>query len=197
MFGEEVWSSQQFLNLSNSTLIDILLKKVRHEKCDPLFWLDRPNLYNSILKEILLKKLWPFEFYWIHESNWIEFMNWCMEYFKLEMDRFFGSVDFTSTIFATSQMPDHYSHNILQGIKWKLSISSFYWYLIIWNCPSGLRAIASQSEAVFPKFQKCTYFTTSEVVIFGNFFSKCCHTKTNRAKDMKPTVNDHKFPKFL
>ena len=94
-------------------------------------------------------------------------------------------------------MPDHYSHNVLQGIKWKLWIFSFYWYLVIWNWPSGLRAIASQSEAVFPKFQKCTYFATSEVVIFGNFFSNCCHTKTNRDKDMKPTANDYKYSKFL
>ena len=84
------------------------------------------------------------------------FNNVYMEYFNLEMDWLFRSVDFRQLFFATSQMPDHYSHNILQGIKWKLSISSFYWYLIIWNCPSGLRAIASQSEAVFPKFQKCT-----------------------------------------
>ena len=55
----------------------------------------------------------------------------------------------------------------------------------------------SQSEAVFPIFQKCTYFAASEVVIFGKFFSNCWDTKTNRDKDMKPTANDHKFPKFL
>ena len=68
---------------------------------------------------------------------------------------------------------------------------------MIWNWPSGLRAIASQSEAVFSRFQKCTHFATSEVVIFGNFFSKCCHMKTNTDKDMKPTAYGSKYPKFL
>ena len=114
------------------------------------------------------------------------------------MDRFFGSVDFRSLFLPRHRCYTHpYSHNVLQGIKWKLWISSFYWYLVIWNWPSGLRAIASQSEAVFSRFQKCTHFATFEVVIFGNFFSKCCHMKTNTDKDMKPTAYGSKYPKFL
>ena len=50
-------------NLHNSTNIEISLKKVRHEKCDPLFWEDwygpvgRPYLYNLVLTEIWLKKV--------------------------------------------------------------------------------------------------------------------------------------------
>ena len=38
-------------------LIEILLKKVQHRKCDPLGPIDRPNLHNYIWIEILLKKV--------------------------------------------------------------------------------------------------------------------------------------------
>ena len=59
------------------------------------------------------------------------------------------------------------------------------------------KSYSQSKRGSFPKFQKCTYFATSEVMIFGNFFSNCCHTRPNKDKDMKPTANDHKFPKFL
>ena len=51
------------LNHFNCTSIEILLKNVRHKKCDPLFWEDRhdpvyrPNLHNLIIIVILLKKV--------------------------------------------------------------------------------------------------------------------------------------------
>ena len=41
----------------NYVLIEILLIKVRHRKCDPLRSIDRPNLHNYILIRILLKKV--------------------------------------------------------------------------------------------------------------------------------------------
>ena len=43
-------------NLHNYILVEILLKKVRHRKCDLWGPVDRPNLHNYILIEILLKK---------------------------------------------------------------------------------------------------------------------------------------------
>ena len=123
--------------------------------------------------------------------------SFCVQPWNTENGSNFRFRGLPSTIFDNTQMPDHYSQNVLKGIKLKLWTSSFHWYLVIWNWPRGFRAIASQSEAVFPKLQKCAYFATSEVVISGNFFSDCCHTKMSRDKDMKPTANDHKFSKFL
>ena len=41
----------------NYVLIEILLKKVRLRKCDPLGPIDRPDFHNFILIEILLKKV--------------------------------------------------------------------------------------------------------------------------------------------
>ena len=38
-------------------LIEILLKKVRLRKCDPLGPIDRPDLHNHLLIEILLQKV--------------------------------------------------------------------------------------------------------------------------------------------
>ena len=44
-------------NLHNYILIEILLKKVRHRKCEPLGPVDSPNLHNYVLIEILLQKV--------------------------------------------------------------------------------------------------------------------------------------------
>ena len=50
-------------NLYNYILTEILLRKVRHEKCDPLFGedryspVDRPNFHNCALLLILHKKV--------------------------------------------------------------------------------------------------------------------------------------------
>ena len=41
----------------NYVLIEILLKKVRLRKCDPLGPIDRPDFHNFILIEISLKKV--------------------------------------------------------------------------------------------------------------------------------------------
>ena len=42
-------------NLHNYILVEVLLKKVRHRKCDLWGPVDRPNLHNYIIIEILLK----------------------------------------------------------------------------------------------------------------------------------------------
>ena len=65
----------------------------------------------------------------------------------------------------------------------------YYWYFL-------LRLLVREIFA--GPFQQAKIVSSSiTVVIFDNFFSNCSHTKTNRAKDMKPSANGFKYPKFL
>ena len=56
--------------------------------------------------------------------------------------------------------------------------------------------ILCQNEVVFDIFTKCQFCLQAKKRIFENFFSKCTHSKTNCHRDMKPTSNGHKYPKF-
>ena len=61
---------------------------------------------------------------------------------------------------------------------------------------SGLVTILCQSEVVFDVIQKFQLGVCAKKRFFENFFSKCTRSKTNCHRDMKPTSNGQKYPKF-
>ena len=70
--------------------------------------------------------------------------------------------------------PNHWSQRVLMGAKWKIWILSFHWYPMVYCRSSGFATTASQSQAIFQNVQKCwklAYLASSEIPIFGHFFS--------------------------
>ena len=44
--------------------------------------------------------------------------------------------------------------------------------------------------------KKCTSFTSTKNLFLAHFFSKSCHSKTDKDFSMKPTPNSYKYPNF-
>ena len=99
-------------------------------------------------------------------------------------------------IFPGPLWPNQWAYFKPQGVIWKIWISSFHRYLLLYCGLSGLVTAHCQSRVLFDIFPKIWIFHNALKTNFWKLFSNCSHLKTIWWKFVKPTGNSHKYPKF-
>ena len=97
-------------------------------------------------------------------------------------------------IFPGPLWPNQWAYFKPQGVIWKIWISSFQRYLLLYCGLSGLVTANCQSKVFLAFFRKSKFFTLCWNFLFENFFPKCSHLNATGFKCMKPTATNN--PKF-